>query len=318
MKPNRRPSLERLFQEVRPSDVINLSFVFILLVVCVSFADRVHAWRPLASLYIAMLLVAGFLIWRRRDNRKSVCDFLERWYPLAFVAIGFFSLGEMVHHVLPYDIDAELMALDYAVFGVHPTVFLSRFLNPYLVDVLEICYASFFFLPIVLAVTLYCKDRMNEFEAFAAVVCLGFYLSFVGNLLFPASGPSQTMEAMHATPLVGKWVGGFIRRLLFTLEPYRWDCFPSGHVEVTLITLVSCYRFERRLFWGLLPVGTGLILSTVFLRYHYVVDVVAGGALACVVIVMSNAVQRAWTQRVAQERIDATVPACSQADKGIS
>jgi membrane-associated phospholipid phosphatase len=318
MEPNRGQSLERLFQQVRPSDVINIAFVLVLLVVCVSFADRVQAWRLLVSLYIAMLLVAGFLIWPPRETRKPLRAFLGRWYPLAFVVVAFFSLAEMVHHVLPYDIDSELIALDYAVFGVHPTVFLSRFLNPYLVDLLEICYASFFFLPAILAVTLYRKDRMSEFEAFAAVVCLGFYLSFLGNLLFPASGPSQTLEALHATSLEGKWVGGFIRRSIFALEPYRWDCFPSGHVEVTIITLVFCYRFERRLFWGMLPVGTGLILSTMFLRYHYVADVVAGGALAVAVVVMSDAMQRAWRRRLVQERMESAPPTCGQADKGIS
>ncbi len=318
MKPNRGRSLERLFQQVRPSDGINFTFVLIFLIVCVLFSSRVQAWRPLASLYIAMLVGAGFLVWPQGDTLKPLHAFLRSWYPLAFVAVTFFSLGEMVHHVFPYDVDSEMIALDYAVFGTHPTVFLSRFLNPYLVDLLEICYGSFFFLPIIVAATLYCKGRMNEFETFAAVVCLGFYLSFVGNLLFPASGPSQTLEALHTTSLEGKWVGGFIRHLLFTLEPYRWDCFPSGHVEVTLITLVLCYRFERRLFWGMLPVGTGLILSTVFLRYHYVADVAAGATLACVVVVMSDATQWAWRRRLVRERMDGTVPACSQGDKGIS
>jgi membrane-associated phospholipid phosphatase len=203
----------------------------------------------------------------------------------------------MVHHVLPYDVDSELIALDYAVFGVHPTVYLSRFLNPYLVDALQLCYASFFFLPVIVGGALYFRGKMDEFETFAAAICLGFYASYVGNLLFPASGPSQTLAALHPFAVKGKWVGSFIRQVLFVLEPYRWDCFPSGHAEVTLVTLIYCRRFARRLFWWMLPVATGLIVSTVWLQYHYVADVVAGAVLGVAVVLVTDRVERAWQRR---------------------
>jgi membrane-associated phospholipid phosphatase len=48
---------------------------------------------------------------------------------------------------------------------------------------------------------------------------------------------------------------------------------------VTLVTLWLARRSTPRLFWALLPIGTGLIVSTVALRYHYAVDVIAGALL---------------------------------------
>jgi len=199
----------------------------------------------------------------------------------------------IVHYVLPYDIDARLIQIDLALFGHHPTVFLSGFMNPYLVDLLEMCYASFYFLPLVLGMMLYFKGKMREFETFALIICLGFYLSDLGNILFPARGPSQTLVAMHPVPLEGKWVGDHIRMLLFALEPYRWDCFPSGHVAVTVLTLALAYRFERTVFWWMLPVGIGLVFSTVYLRYHYVIDLFAGALLA-IILLAGNGI-RDWS-----------------------
>ncbi|UCD59112.1 MAG: phosphatase PAP2 family protein [Candidatus Hydrogenedentota bacterium] len=290
--------MRRLCRIALPSDVINLSFVCALLVLTLAFTDRVQSWYLLVPLYLSMFFIALWLVYSSHGNPRPSTSFLRRWYPLAFIAISFFSLSEIVHHVLPYDIDAQLIAFDYAVFGVHPTVFLSRFLNPYLVDVLELCYASFYWLPIILAFHLYFRHRMHEFEIAATSISLGFYLSYIGNLLFPVRGPYYTLEHLHTIPVEGAWVGNYVREFLFALEPYEWDCFPSGHVAVTLIVVILCYRYVRWLFWVMLPVAAGLILSTVFLQHHYVVDILAGAALAGVVVVATDFIQKLWSGRI--------------------
>ncbi|RJP18922.1 MAG: phosphatase PAP2 family protein [Candidatus Abyssobacteria bacterium SURF_5] len=310
-------TLEQISRQIYVSDIINIVFVAFLLVVAVVFSDRVQNPKLLIMLYSAMLAAAFSLILFVRPESGSVLYFLRRWYPMAFVILAFFSLGWVVHYVLPYDIDSQLIEIDLLLFRVHPTVFLSQFMNPYAVDLLEICYASFYFLPVILGFALYRKRKMREFEMFAIIACLGFYLSDIGNLLFPARGPSQTLTAYHVIPLEGKWVGGFIRTLIYTLEPYRYDCFPSGHVAVTLLTVVLAYRFERRLFWWMLPISIGLVFSTVYLRYHYVIDIFAGAALSGVILTGAEAVQRVWP-RVRQFKARSLFFQTSYADKDIS
>jgi membrane-associated phospholipid phosphatase len=58
------------------------------------------------------------------------------------------------------------------------------------------------------------------------------------------------------------------------------DCFPSGHTEIPLLTLWLARRYRRKLFLVYLPITAAMIFSTVYLRFHYVVDVLAGAALA--------------------------------------
>jgi len=318
MIPERKVLFVTLPGLILPSDIINVIFLLFLLLLTVICASRVESWYLLAPLYLIMLASIAFLVWRHRGNPTPCEALLRRWYPLAFVVIIFFSLSRIVHHVLPYDIDSELQAIDYAIFRVHPTVFVAPFVNPYAMDALQLFYASYYFLPVILAVRLYSRRRMDEFEATASAICLAFYLFYIGNILFPSCGPSQTMQSIHTVPLQGKWVGDFIRWLLFALEPYKWDCFPSGHVGVTTVTLVYCYRFERRIFWGMLPVGVGLILSTVLLRYHYVIDVIAGFILAGIVVILSDAIRRAWCHRVLFTPAQSFSQASTQPDKNIS
>ncbi len=306
MELKQRKFLATIAQRSLPSDIINIIFVSFLLLLTVVFYNRVQNPHFLLVLYGGMLLTVLALLWLVPPEGHWLWRLLRSWYPLAFVILSFFSLGSVVHHILPYDIDAELIALDASIFGGHPTVFISTIMNPYLVDLFTLCYVSFYFLPVILGGLLYWKGKKSEFEAFAFMICLGFYLSDIGNLLFPARGPSQTLVALHIIPLQGKYVGDFIRAVVFVLEPYRWDCFPSGHVTVTVLTLALSYRFERRLFWWLLPIGTGLVFSTVYLRYHYVIDLIAGAMLATSLLIGARIAQRVWARirQLRQSRVE--------------
>lgn len=292
--------MRRLSKNLLPSDIVNISFLSFLVLLSIVFTDRIERWYFLVPLYLSMLVAALWLVYSWHGSPRPAPRVLRRWYPLIFIPILFFSLQEIVHHILQYDIDKHLIALDYAIFGVHPTVFLSRFLNPYLVDALELCYASFYWLPVILAFFIYSKGAMREFETIATAVCLGFYFSYLGNMLFPVQGPHYTLQGLHTVPVEGKWIGSHVRNYLFALEPYKWDCFPSGHTAVTLIVIIYCCRYVRWLFWIMLPVAIGLILSTVFLQHHYVVDVVAGAVLAGIVVAGTDSMQRLWLSRTNQ------------------
>jgi membrane-associated phospholipid phosphatase len=83
-----------------------------------------------------------------------------------------------------------------------------------------------------------------------------------------------------------------IHDTLNKLEVKTYDAFPSGHTELTLLVLYYAQRFHRRTFWWILPAGSALIISTVYLRYHYVVDVIAGAFLALAIILIAKPLYR--------------------------
>jgi len=73
---------------------------------------------------------------------------------------------------------------------------------------------------------------------------------------------------------------------LNALEHNKRDCMPSGHTQIVLMVLFLAYRYQKFLFYLFLPIISALILSTVYLRYHYVIDLFAGVSLAigCVIV----------------------------------
>jgi len=62
------------------------------------------------------------------------------------------------------------------------------------------------------------------------------------------------------------------------------------------MALYLAHRYERLLFYIFLPVICGLILSTLYLRYHYVVDLLAGGAVAAGCIVAGPRLYGRWNR----------------------
>src|SRR5262249_15437610 len=148
---------------------------------------------------------------------------------------------------------------------------------PALTEVLQIIYATYYFLPIVLGAVLWRKQWAERYKFWVFVVALGFYVSYLGYLVVPATGPRflPAIKEAQTFPLTGVWIFQSLREPLARAEGITRDCFPSGHTEMTLLVFYYARRFHRRTFWLLLPVGSALIFSTVYLRYHYVIDVAA-------------------------------------------
>ena len=79
------------------------------------------------------------------------------------------------------------------------------------------------------------------------------------------------------------------RRVSTAWNPSHYDCFPSGHTELTILACWGSRLVSKRLFRIYLFYTPALIFATVYLRYHYSVDVLAGAVLASVLILGSPA-----------------------------
>ena len=285
-------------------------------------------WKPvdvLTSLFATALLAAGLIRFEALENRgvllrmglvavipaliavlrgrnpnpsKARQVFLD-YYVIACVLVIFDGLGPLIHAVNPVDRDAALIAFDRALFGTDPTVYLERFATPFLSDILTIFYALYYFHPIVLGTLVFLDDRARpaaarDFPRYAFVMVFVFYVSYACYFLVPAIGPRYTVA--HAGPLPRGAIAQAIDRTLDGLEKNKRDCFPSGHTMVLTAVLFEARRRSKKTFWAFLPFAAGLVIATVYCRYHYVADVFAGFALAFVTDPLGNALYR-WFSR---------------------
>ena len=70
---------------------------------------------------------------------------------------------------------------------------------------------------------------------------------------------------------------------------------------ISVTVLLVAWKRARTTFWFLLPIATGLIISTVYCRYHYVIDLIAGATLACITVPIGDRIYDRLTQGSSQE-----------------
>ncbi|MEI9478384.1 MAG: phosphatase PAP2 family protein [Deltaproteobacteria bacterium] len=283
-------------RRIHPIHAMTLFLLIGLVLVALIFRGQIPLWRDLLfryTLWIGVLIV--FKATSDRNVMGRAGTFINDFSPLLFIILIFLSLGDLIQH-LHADVDPSLIRIDYFLFGVHPTVWIERWIVPWLTDVLSLAYFSYYFLAVTLVLTLYLRNRKEDFNEAVFVVLLGYYLSFIGYILFPAIGPRYTLTHLQTVPLEGSFLTDFVRDIVNLAEHNKRDCMPSGHTQIALMVLFLSYRFKRVLFYILLPFVSGLILSTVYLRYHYVIDLLAGTALAIACVIIGPRLYKKWTE----------------------
>jgi membrane-associated phospholipid phosphatase len=281
-------------KRIHPTEGLTLFSLIGLILLTSIFRVRIPLWHSLLLRYFILL---GFLFVLKlsHDSRwtGNIGSFIHSFSPILFVILIYESLGDLIQHLLP-DIDPLLARIDLFIFGVHPTVWIERWVTPWLTDLLSLAYISYYFIPVVLIMVLYLKGRVKEFNRSVFILTFGYYISFIGYILFPAIGPRKMMTHLQSIPLEGSFITDFVRDILDTLEHNKRDCMPSGHTQMSLMVLCLAYRYEKLLFRILLPIVCGLIISTIYLRYHHVIDLFVGAAFAIGCMIMGSRLYQWW------------------------
>ena len=286
--------------ELRPLDRLNILGLVGIAAIALIFHNRVEYY--LIIMIINLAVSFGLIVLMNFDSqrRNVVIRIVARWYTLPLIFLTFKELYLMVHPINPHDLDYLLIRIDKIIFGADPTALLDKIATPGLTEFLQICYSSFYLMWIILGVDLLRKGDDKGFIFFFFVLMYGFYTSYIGYLFVPAIGPRFTLHnfAKLDSELPGLYVTTFLRTIINSGESItnvaqaamlaQRDCFPSGHTEMTLITIAMAIKYRAKSAMVIIPLGAGLIFATIYMRYHYGVDVIAGVLFAIFVLSTAN------------------------------
>ncbi len=201
--------------------------------------------------------------------------FWRQWYPHLFFLFCFEEMSRLVHLVNPAWEDAKLLAFDRWFTGVNPSLWLEQFAHPALTEFMEFSYFTYFLFLLILGAILY---RQRDFKSYWAVMtysAAGYVFGYVIAIFFPVQSPWFTLAGMWH----GELVGGPFTALINFIEKcgrVHGAAFPSQHVAGAMAALWGAWRHRRWLFWIFLPLVASMCVSTVYVRNHYVADVLGG------------------------------------------
>jgi len=237
------------------------------------------ATYPGALARLAVLLASAglfVLLVRLKPQWKLVRDVM----PFLFCANIYFSLHDLIHWFHAPDITAALYRWDLVLFGgVEPTIWAERFIHPALTDFFTVCYWLFYVLAPVLGLILYLRKDRHAFRGTMVAVVMCLYLGYIGYVAWPASAPRLFIPTAYSAPLHGLAILDFTRNATAAVPLTAYGAFPSLHCAVALLAVMLAWRYQRWFAWLQLPFAAGLVIGTVYLRHHWVVDILAGFVL---------------------------------------
>ena len=234
-------------------------------------------------LYGALLLATAGLAGRAASGREMgpLLGVVHIGWALPALSIVFTGLRWLAPAMTSPErqFDDRLAALDRDWFGLDIPRWSERILTPGLADPFMVFYALYFLMPVATLLAFLVRgDRSRAYRG-VFTVSAALYASYALYMLVPAAGPRHAYVGRSA-PLPEGILTGWTHDFIMHLEPQPFDAFPSVHVVLGALCAALCWPFGGALRWGMAAVAAGTVASTLVLRYHYLVDDLAGLAVA--------------------------------------
>lgn len=240
-----------------------------------------HTVFPLLLIaLVSVVLIRGGAI-----KNAFVAALLYRMAIYGTVQISYFLFHRFLPAINPGSLDPQLYDLDMSIFGFEPAMLMDTCVSPLLTEWFAFFYFGYFFL---LALHVLPILFLGKHPRILGEFTLGMILLFcTGHLIYmlvPGWGPYSAMPDAFQNPLPG---GAWLDMVMATVASggAQKDIFPSLHTAAPTFLMLFSFRNRERLpyrfTWPVVAFFTcNIVIATMYLRWHYVIDVVAGLLLA--------------------------------------
>ena len=293
------------FQRYTLMDYATQGYIALVgLIVLLLHSPRVPLWPYLLAAHSVGLVLVHLLIelYTRRSANRGL-DYLRHGYPILLYPVLYAETGLLNQMFHSGYLDPRFLRLERWMFGWQPGLeLMERFPSRGVSEVLYAAYFSYYLMVAGVALALLLRDR-RQFAHFISVVSLVFYLCYLIYIFTPVVGPRIVAHGIVAKPLppdvtpasplttpAAVQKGVFFQIMAWIYDRFETPgaAFPSSHVAVALCTVYFSFLYLRPIRWAHLAMAILLCIATVYGRYHYVLDVVAGVLTAAMLIPLGN------------------------------
>lgn len=310
-------NLKSFIKKLKAYDLVVIGFSFFLILLHIIFHSKIENSMQWIFINLFVISFALAITYMESISESSVWRVVHYWYIAPIILATFRQLFFMVKPIRIFDYDNWFIAVDRWMFRTDPTHFLYHISNPVLTEILQIVYGMFYLLPIILGLSLLKKDRYVALDFALFSIIYGFFLSYLGYFTLPGIGPRFTLHDFNTIneTLPGLFFTNALREMTNTgegipsgtLNPaaiVQRDVFPSGHTMITLIVMYLSVKLKSRSKYFFIPIGSLLIFSTVYLWYHYVIDLIGGLAFMIFSMWSGKIIFNRWRRKVGKEEFE--------------
>jgi len=241
-----------------------------------------HVVTMLGICLAVLILVRGALL---RDH--LVAPLLYRLGVYGTVQISYFELRELLPLVNPSSLDSQLSYIDERVLHFEPSLFMDRLVSPATTEWFAFFYFGYFaLLASHVLPLLFFSRRLKLVSEFTLGMIFLYAFAHIIYMLVPGYGPVRFLAGQYQHELPsGIWFNAVMDAV--RSGGAQKDIFPSLHTAGPVYLSLFSFRHRDKMpfkyTWPLVSFfSANIVIATMFLRWHYLIDVLAGILLSVV------------------------------------
>lgn len=281
--------------------------------------DTTVIFEPIYHSRLTFLMLLGLpvvvllaIIAKRFTRIRSF--FFEWWQVVA--TVGVYESLKHLHanritewlNITPKD--AQMLSIDKMMFGMALPLRFEWLASERFTHLMWFFYVWVYYLGplLVLSFVYFVLEDDDLFLQLRKAIVIGLLGGYVFYLLVPVAGPLFLIGDQFTRPILTQ---PLLQKLEFDTLRYNWDCFPSLHTAIPWLLMIVTWRRLGKIGRALSAIAVcGVTLSTVVLRFHYGIDVIAGIAWAIIVVLIVKYVQ--WVREPIRFSIEIQLPRLSK------
>ena len=239
-------------------------------------------WRPfLVEALVCSLFLA--LAYGESREHATLFSMMRDWAAVALILVAYREMDWFSSIPRNFDLQLQWVQWDRTIlyrWGLQRAIEALGALGPLF---LELCYLLVYGVAAFLVAVFYFEHKRARVNGALFLYLLGTLLAYALFPYFPSDPPriafggSDMPNITTAVRQLNMWLTGNYG--------IHSSVFPSAHVSSAFSAAWALFAFlpERRRFgWGMLIYAVSVAIATVYGRYHYAADAVAGMALSLV------------------------------------
>lgn len=274
------PEQARDYSGFRPLDLATLIYIFFELAVIAIFMPMQAAWFVYIGFY---LCAAGMAVMFTLMKPAGILKAVRLVYPLLIITLFYEALDKQIFLIHGRSFDNVIVNLEQVILGIDMSFFFQRYMEIWLNEVMSFFYLSYYFIPPTAILLMAFHKRWDPLEKMSLAAVTTFFSCYAIFILFPVVGPRVYLESIYYLPLMGPVFTPLAQGVVEKGGLFG-GAMPSSHCAVTLVVVWFLVREFRALRYPAYFTLMMLCTATVYGRFHYISDVVAGLSLgaACI------------------------------------
>ena len=273
---------------VRRSERVILAFLVYAAVIAHALPIAPSLQTRTAVVNLAILITYGLLIGAGAVRPRMITSIVRDWLPLPLILLAYREVGWFALPHPGHELEMQWVAWDHAFLRGGAKAVIES-LGPVLPSILEISYALVYAMaPFCLAVS-YISGRHKDADRFMIVFATAVLLTYAQIPLWPSEPPRSVFPGED----VPAYFTLFRRFNWWTLANcgIHTGVFPSAHVAGAFAAAFGMRRAAAVQGWVhplLFTMASLIALATVYGRYHYLADALAGLVMAVLAMAFSH------------------------------